>query len=81
MTKTIQFITIFLLVTLTASPCARAATKPVRVVILDGQSNMEGAARDQSPSGQGYHWNSNAETYDLIGEAMGEAMKRLLGPK
>ena len=31
---------------------------------------------DQSPSGQGYHWNSNAETYYLIGEAMGEAMKR-----
>jgi Carbohydrate esterase, sialic acid-specific acetylesterase len=32
----------------------------------------------QSPSGQGYHWNSNAETYYLIGEAMGEAMKKLL---
>jgi len=36
---------------------------------------------DQSPSGQAYHWNSNAETYCLIGEAMGEAMKRLLGAK
>ncbi|MBM4087881.1 MAG: sialate O-acetylesterase [Planctomycetes bacterium] len=35
---------------------------------------------DQSPSAQGYHWNSNAETYYLIGEAMGEAMKRLLAP-
>lgn len=34
---------------------------------------------EQSPSGQGYHWNSNAETYYLIGEAMGEAMKQLLG--
>lgn len=33
---------------------------------------------EQSPSAQGYHWNSNAETYYLIGEAMGEAMKRLL---
>lgn len=33
---------------------------------------------ERSPSGQGYHWNSNAETYYLIGEAMGEAMKRLL---
>ena len=32
---------------------------------------------DKSPSKQGYHWNSNAETYYLIGEAMGEAMKRL----
>jgi hypothetical protein len=33
---------------------------------------------EQSPTGQGYHWNSNAESYTLIGEAMGEAMKRLL---
>jgi len=33
--------------------------------------------KEQSPSGQNYHWNSNAETYYLIGEAMGEAMKRL----
>ena len=32
---------------------------------------------DGSPSNQGYHWNSNAETYYLIGEAMGAAMKRL----
>ena len=30
----------------------------------------------ESPSKQGYHWNSNAETYYLIGEAMAEAMKR-----
>ena len=37
--------------------------------------------QEQSPNGQGYHWNSNAETYYLIGEAMGEAMKRLLGAK
>lgn len=35
--------------------------------------------KEQSPSGQNYHWNSNAETYCLIGEAMGEAMKRLSG--
>lgn len=32
-----------------------------------------------SPSNQGYHWNTNAETYFLIGDAMGEAMKTLLG--
>ncbi|MHB8903054.1 MAG: sialate O-acetylesterase [Thermoguttaceae bacterium] len=37
--------------------------------------------KEESPSGQSYHWNSNAETYYLIGEAMGEAMKRLLGGK
>ncbi len=30
-----------------------------------------------SPSGQSYHWNTNAETYYMIGEAMGNAMKQL----
>jgi len=34
--------------------------------------------QEQSPSGQGYHWNTNAETYYLIGEAMGRAMLQLL---
>jgi alpha-galactosidase len=34
--------------------------------------------QDQSPSGQGYHWNTNAETYYLIGAAMGRAMLPLL---
>lgn len=37
--------------------------------------------KEQSPGGQGYHWNSNAETYYLIGEAMGEAMVRLLATR
>lgn len=32
---------------------------------------------EQSPSSQGYHWNNNAETYFLIGTAMGDAMKKL----
>jgi hypothetical protein len=36
--------------------------------------------QESSPSGQGYHWNTNAETYYLIGEAMGGAMQRLLAP-
>ncbi len=35
--------------------------------------------KEISPSGQAYHWNSNAETYYLIGAAMGEAMKGLCG--
>ena len=30
-----------------------------------------------SPSRQGYHWNSNAETYFLLGDSMGRAMIRL----
>ena len=37
--------------------------------------------KEQSPSGQNYHWNSNAETYYLIGEGMGQAMKQLLNDK
>lgn len=37
--------------------------------------------KEESPSGQNYHWNSNAETYFLIGEGMGEAMKQLLKNK
>ncbi len=36
---------------------------------------------DVSPTKQGYHWNSNAETYYLIGEAMGHAMKTLCEKK
>ncbi len=37
--------------------------------------------KEVSPSGQGYHWNTNAETYYLIGEAMGIAMKKLCETK
>ena len=35
--------------------------------------------QEKSPSAQGYHWNSNAETYYLIGKAMAEATKGLIG--
>ena len=34
--------------------------------------------KDVSPSGQAYHWNTNAETYFLIGDAMAQAMIRLI---
>jgi alpha-galactosidase len=34
--------------------------------------------KEVSPSGQGYHWNTNAETYYLIGQAMAEAMKPMI---
>ena len=34
--------------------------------------------REESPSGQSYHWNSNAETYFLIGDGMAKAMLELL---
>jgi len=38
-------------------------------------------AKEVSPTAQGYHWNTNAETYYLIGEAMGRAMKTLCAPE
>ncbi len=35
--------------------------------------------KEESPSGAGYHWNQNAETYFLIGDAMARAMIKLCG--
>lgn len=35
--------------------------------------------RDESPTGQDYHYNRNPETYLLLGEAMGRAMVRMQG--
>lgn len=37
--------------------------------------------KEESPSGQAYHWNGNAETYYLIGSGMGEAMLRMTQKK
>ena len=34
-----------------------------------------------SPSGAAFHWNKNAETFFLIGNGMGEAMKSLIKDK
>jgi len=36
---------------------------------------------DESPRSQDYHYNRNAETYMLVGDALGRAMVRLLGGK
>ena len=33
---------------------------------------------EESPSGAVFHWNENAETYFLIGDAMGKAMIKLI---
>jgi alpha-galactosidase len=45
MKHTLQLVAVFLLAAFPAVPCATAATKPVRVFILAGQSNMEGAGQ------------------------------------
>jgi hypothetical protein len=36
---------------------------------------------DESPTSQDYHYNRNAETYLLVGDALGRAMVKLLGGK
>jgi len=36
---------------------------------------------DESPTNQDYHYNRNAETYMLVGDALGRAMVGLLGGK
>lgn len=36
---------------------------------------------DESPASQDYHYNRNAETYMLVGDALGRAMVELLGGK
>jgi len=34
-----------------------------------------------SPKNQGFHYNQNAETYMLVGEALGKGMLKLLSGK
>jgi alpha-galactosidase len=36
---------------------------------------------EQSPSSFDYHWNLNGESHYVIGEAMGQAMVKLIGRK
>lgn len=38
-------------------------------------------SKEQSPSNQGYHYNRNAETYYLVGDALGRDMVKLLEGK
>ena len=70
------------------STFAAEKPKPVKVFILAGQSNMEGqgfiaadSKRNEDKGSHEYLVKSRAETYFLIGEAMGEAMKQRCRPK
>lgn len=61
---------------------AAAAARPEfagNVAFVKTQSFWRDAT--ESPTAQGYHWNTNAETYYLIGEAMGQAMWKLINTK
>ncbi len=57
---------------------AVAQRKELRKTVTTVETRDFFRAPEVSPSRQGYHWNANAETYFLIGDAMGEAMKKLL---
>jgi len=67
MKHTLQLIPVFLLAVLPAVPCATGATKPLKVFILAGQSNMEGPA--------------SITTFDYIGDDPSTAplLKRMRG--
>lgn len=81
----VQHIAAVLFLALAASPLAAAATKPVRVFILAGQSNMEGAGRIKADpkrnSGKGDAAIAVAPTIlgrCFVGEAMGRALCQLI---
>ena len=63
---------------------AQPGKSPVKVFLLAGQSNMEGQAvvdldhPKYYNGGKGHHWFGNAESYFLIGDALGKGMKKLL---
>ncbi|MBA7636855.1 hypothetical protein ES703_44483 [subsurface metagenome] len=60
---------------------ANATTYPEfvgNVAVVETRDFWRTAA--ESPANQAYHWNRNAETYFLIGSAMGEEMIYLLAP-
>ncbi|MHC4177193.1 MAG: sialate O-acetylesterase [Planctomycetota bacterium] len=52
------------------------AAKMSRVICVETRDFFR--PPEESPTGASYHWNSNAETYFLIGDGMGRAMVRLL---
>ena len=56
---------------------AAAATPEFKGTVAFVSTRSFWRPSDESPNGQGYHWNCNAGTYFMIGEAMGQAMLKL----
>jgi alpha-galactosidase len=54
--------------------------KPANVLSSDTRPFWRAAANSPATSGQGFHWNHNAESYFLIGKALGDDMVDLLTP-
>ncbi len=66
--------------------CIKEVVEPAQILVASRMDHVTCVEtreffrpRAQSPTGASYHWNSNAETYFLIGHAMAEAMKDLMG--
>lgn len=53
--------------------------QPASVLSTDTRPFWRLASQSPATSGQGYHWNHNAESYFLIGKALGDNMINLLG--
>ena len=70
---------LFLLVALVANASARTVTKPTKVFILAGQSDME--QWKITGGDHGYHYLGSAIWFNRIGHAMGEATKELIVTK
>ena len=62
-----------------AAQAAPPKSKEFKDNVICVQTESLWRPAEESPSNQGYHWNSNAETYYLIGEGMGEAVLKLMG--
>jgi alpha-galactosidase len=57
---------------------AAGVAQPGNVLTSDTRSFWREAS--DSPRDQGFHWNQNAESYFLVGKALGEDMVTLLTP-
>jgi alpha-galactosidase len=53
--------------------------QPTKVLSADTRPFWRDPAESPATSGQGFHWNHNAETLFLIGKALGDDMQTLLG--
>ena len=76
---TMKYAALFLLVALVANASARMVTKPTKVFILAGQSDME--QWKLTGGDHSYRSIGSAIWFNRIGHAMGEAMKELFVTK
>ncbi|QDV84744.1 hypothetical protein [Planctomycetes bacterium TBK1r] len=69
---------VVLLMLLSAPVAMQVAVAQQSVQLPDPDGKPAAADKSVSPSGAGYHYNHNAETYMEVGNALGWAMAELL---